>query len=101
MMIDVDNAFHRSAELKQRDERLAVENAMARDELKKLKGMSVEGDIHLEKEIPLEPKLAGIVGKSPALLDVLRQIEAVAPTNSGVLVQGETGTGKELIARAN
>jgi len=40
------------------------------------------------------------VGKSPALHHVLRQIEVVAPTDSGVLVQGETGTGKELIARA-
>ena len=41
-----------------------------------------------------------MVGSSPALLEVLRQIELVAPTGSTVLITGETGTGKELIARA-
>jgi transcriptional regulator with GAF, ATPase, and Fis domain len=44
--------------------------------------------------------LAGLVGKSPALLGVLRDIDAVAPTDATVLVQGESGTGKELVARA-
>src|SRR5260370_14964114 len=41
-----------------------------------------------------------VIGKSPALESVLEQVERVAPTDSTVLVQGETGTGKELIARA-
>ncbi len=41
-----------------------------------------------------------VIGSSPALEDVLEQVERVAPTDSTVLIQGETGTGKELIARA-
>ena len=41
-----------------------------------------------------------IIGNSPALESVLEQVEQVAPTDSTVLIQGETGTGKELIARA-
>jgi formate hydrogenlyase transcriptional activator len=47
-----------------------------------------------------EQVFEGIVGRSAALLHVLRQVEVVAPTDSGVLILGETGTGKELIARA-
>jgi formate hydrogenlyase transcriptional activator len=47
-----------------------------------------------------EASFEGIVGGSPALQRVLRQVEVVAPTDSGVLIQGETGTGKELIAQA-
>ena len=41
-----------------------------------------------------------IIGESPALKEVLRQVEVVAPTDATVLLQGETGTGKERIARA-
>ena len=41
-----------------------------------------------------------IIGESPALKEVLRQVEVVAPTDATVLLQGETGTGKELLARA-
>src|SRR5262245_19395870 len=41
-----------------------------------------------------------IIGKSPALREVMRRVELVAPTQSTVLIQGETGTGKELIAKA-
>jgi len=47
-----------------------------------------------------EPRFEQIIGKSPALESVLEQVERVAPTDSTVLIQGETGTGKELIARA-
>ena len=49
---------------------------------------------------PDDPRFAQIIGRSPALESVLEQVQRVAPTGSTVLVQGETGTGKELIARA-
>ena len=56
--------------------------------------------LHLEPEISPEYCFEGIVGKSPALQRVLEQVAIVAPTDSTVLLHGETGTGKELIARA-
>lgn len=59
-----------------------------------------EERVRLEHEIASEPNFEQIVGRSAALREVLRQVEIVAPTGSGVLIQGETGTGKELIARA-
>jgi formate hydrogenlyase transcriptional activator len=57
-------------------------------------------ELQLEEEIRPEENFAGIVGQSPALRDVLRQVEMVAASDSTVLLFGETGTGKELIARA-
>src|SRR5260370_38660656 len=56
--------------------------------------------LHLETEINSEHCFEDIVGRSPALQKVLDQVAIVAPTNSTVLLHGETGTGKELIARA-
>lgn len=56
--------------------------------------------VSLEDTLPNQSNFDGIVGRSASLQSVLRQIEIVAPTDSGVLIQGETGTGKELIARA-
>ena len=56
--------------------------------------------LSLEDAMRSEPRFEGIVGRSPALQRVLRDVEVVAPTDSGVLILGETGTGKELIARA-
>src|SRR5262249_55207917 len=53
-----------------------------------------------EGEIPAKQPFEGIVGDSPPLRDALQQVEIVAPTDATVLVLGETGTGKELIARA-
>lgn len=55
---------------------------------------------YLMDEIQQEHDFSKIIGKSPALLQILTQIEHVAPTNASVLIQGESGTGKELIARA-
>src|SRR5262249_44048231 len=55
---------------------------------------------YLEDEIRNEQGFEEIIGRSKTLRDVLRQIETVAPTNSTVLIYGETGTGKELVARA-
>ncbi len=57
-------------------------------------------NIYLQEEIRTEHNFEEIVGNSPALLAVLRKVEQVAPTDSTVLINGETGTGKELIARA-
>jgi len=79
---------------------LAIENALVHAELQKLKGDAAGQGIHLDTEINGELNFEGIVGKSVALRRVLRQAEIVAPTDSGVFIQGETGTGKELLARA-
>lgn len=61
---------------------------------------SYEEKQHLESEIPSEYNFEGIVGKSDALRKVLERVAIVAPTDSTVLLQGETGTGKELVAHA-
>jgi formate hydrogenlyase transcriptional activator len=59
-----------------------------------------QNDLNLEGEIPNEPHFDQIVGRSATLRRALREVEIVAPTDSGVLILGETGTGKQLIARA-
>ena len=62
--------------------------------------VSMNRRLYAEREVNPIPGFAGVVGRSAALQRVLRDIEVVAPTDSGVLIFGETGTGKELIARA-
>jgi formate hydrogenlyase transcriptional activator len=79
---------------------IAVENSLVLGELRDLKDKCDEESVCLEDEIGSELNFKEIVGRSGALQRVLRQVEVVAPTDSGVLIQGETGTGKELIARA-
>jgi formate hydrogenlyase transcriptional activator len=79
---------------------LAIENTLVNGELRKLKDNSGEEKVRIEDEIRSEPNFDEIVGRSAALQRVLREVEVVAPTDSGVLIQGETGTGKELIAHA-
>jgi formate hydrogenlyase transcriptional activator len=79
---------------------IAVENALAFREIAELKNKLAEEKLYLEDEIRTEMNFEEIVGESAALKQVLAQVETVAPTESTVLVQGETGTGKELIARA-
>jgi formate hydrogenlyase transcriptional activator len=79
---------------------LAIENALVKGELRKLKDKFGEESVCLEGEIRSEMNFAEIVGWSATLQRVLREVEVVAPTDSSVLIQGETGTGKELIARA-
>jgi formate hydrogenlyase transcriptional activator len=79
---------------------IAVENALQFRELEELKNKLAAEKLYLEEEIKTEHNFAEIVGQSPALKHVLKEVETVAPTDSVVLIQGETGTGKELIARA-
>ena len=79
---------------------IAVENALAFQEIGELKNKLAQEKLYLEDEIRSEMNFDEIVGESPSLRSVLKQVETVAPTDSTVLIQGETGTGKELIARA-
>jgi formate hydrogenlyase transcriptional activator len=79
---------------------IAVENACAFGEIRELKDKLAQEKLYLEDEIRSEMNFAQIVGKSASLRRVLKQVETVAPTDSTVLVYGDTGTGKELIARA-
>jgi formate hydrogenlyase transcriptional activator len=79
---------------------LAVDNAMAYREIERLKNKVTEEKLYLEDEIRSEGNFEEIIGQSPALRQILAQIERVAPTDSTILIRGETGTGKELIARA-
>jgi formate hydrogenlyase transcriptional activator len=79
---------------------IAIENAWAFGEVSALKNQLAQEKLYLEGEIRSELKFEEIVGKSEALRRVLQEVETVAPTDSTVLIYGETGTGKELIARA-
>jgi formate hydrogenlyase transcriptional activator len=79
---------------------IAVENALAYHEIAELKDRLAQEKVYLEDEIRSELNFDEIVGRSSALRSVLQEIETVAPTDSTVLIYGETGTGKELIARA-
>ncbi len=79
---------------------IAVENALAYREISELKDKLAQEKLYLEEEIRSEMNFENIIGKSPALMHVLEMVETVAPNDSTVLLLGETGTGKELIARA-
>jgi formate hydrogenlyase transcriptional activator len=79
---------------------IAVENALAFKEIDALKDKLAEEKLYLEEEIRSEFNFEEIIGDSPALKRALAQVELVAPTGTAVLILGETGTGKELIARA-
>jgi formate hydrogenlyase transcriptional activator len=79
---------------------IAVENALAFREIDALKDKLAEEKLYLEEEIQTEYNFEEIIGNSSALKHVLQEVETVAATDSTVLIYGETGTGKELIARA-
>jgi formate hydrogenlyase transcriptional activator len=78
----------------------SVENALAFQEIAELKDKLAAEKVYLEGELRTEYNFDEIIGQSSALKRVLHQVETVAPTDSAVLICGETGTGKELIARA-
>jgi formate hydrogenlyase transcriptional activator len=79
---------------------LAVENMKAYEEIAGLKARLESENVYLQEEIRHEHNFAEMVGNSAPLLAALRKVEQVAATDSTVLISGETGTGKELIARA-
>jgi formate hydrogenlyase transcriptional activator len=79
---------------------LAVENMNTYEEITALKVRLEKENVYLQEEIRTAHNFEAIIGNSPVLLSVLRKVEQVAPTDSTVLIYGETGTGKELIARA-
>jgi len=79
---------------------IAVENSAAYRDLAMMKDRLAMEKRYLEEEIRFDQNVSGMVGESPAFQGVLKTIRVVAATDATVLVQGETGTGKELIARA-
>jgi formate hydrogenlyase transcriptional activator len=79
---------------------IAVENALAFGEIRELRDQLAKEKLYLEDEIRTEMNFSQIIGKSSSLRRVLKHVETVAPTESTVLIYGETGTGKELVARA-
>jgi formate hydrogenlyase transcriptional activator len=79
---------------------LAIANMKSYEEIASLKARLEKENVYLQEEIRCEHNFEEIVGDSPPLLSLLRRVDQVAPTDSSVLIYGETGTGKELIARA-
>src|SRR4029453_12556485 len=79
---------------------IAVENSLAYRQIAELQEKLSSEKLYLEDEIRTDRNFEEIVGDSSALKRVLQQVEIVAPTDSTVLIQGETGTGKERTARA-
>jgi formate hydrogenlyase transcriptional activator len=79
---------------------IAIENASAYREIAELKDRLAQEKLYLEEEIRSEADFEGIIGQSSVLRQVLQMVETVAASDSTVLLLGETGTGKELIARA-
>src|ERR1700733_6721201 len=79
---------------------ITIDNALAYCQISELKDQLTQEKLYLEGELRSEMNFEEIIGNSSALRKVLHQVEAVAPTCSTVLIYGETGTGKELIARA-
>ena len=79
---------------------LAIQNMQSYQEIASLKARLEKENVYLREELRAEHNFEEIVGSSPSLLRALRAVEQVAPTDSTVLIYGETGTGKELVARA-
>jgi formate hydrogenlyase transcriptional activator len=79
---------------------IALENAMAFQRIEELNARLAEEKVYLEDEIRTDSRFEEIIGQSRALRAILKQVETVAPTDSTVLIYGETGTGKELLARS-
>jgi formate hydrogenlyase transcriptional activator len=79
---------------------VALDHCLAYEEVQSLRDRLARENVYLQEEIRREHPFEELVGSSPTLLAALRQVEQVAPTDTTVLILGETGTGKELIARA-
>jgi len=79
---------------------IALDNSLAWGQINDLKNQLAREKVYFEDEIRSEMHFREIVGKTKALREILQQVEVVAPTDSTVLIYGETGTGKEAIARA-
>ena len=79
---------------------IAVENSLSYRELAEMKERLATEKLYLEDEIRLDHNIGNMVGQGLAFQSILKSIQIVAPTDSTVLILGETGTGKELVARA-
>ncbi|MEJ2087849.1 MAG: sigma 54-interacting transcriptional regulator, partial [Gammaproteobacteria bacterium] len=79
---------------------VAVDNCFAYEEVAELRDRLAAENVYLMEEIQREHNFEEVVGQSPAIREVLALVETVAKTQATVLIMGETGTGKELIARA-
>ena len=79
---------------------IAVENSMAYRELAEMRDKLATEKLYLEDEIRSDQNLGNMVGESPAFQSLLKSVQIVAPTDATVLILGETGSGKELVARA-
>ena len=98
--IDLVKIFAARAAAELKRQRAETELQAALEQVQALQKKLEAENVYLQEEIRKEHNFEEIVGNSPALLDVLRKVETVAPTDSTVLIMGETGCGKELIARA-
>ena len=79
---------------------IAIKNAQLYREVEQLKNRLQAENLYLREEIRLEHNFEELIGESQSIKALFRHIEQVAPTDSTVLIRGDTGTGKELIARA-
>jgi transcriptional regulator with GAF, ATPase, and Fis domain len=96
---DISDRKHADEKLKAAYAELEKKVAERTAELQKLKDRLQEENIFLREELEGLQAYGDIIGESPALKRVIRQIELVAPTDASVLILGESGTGKELVAR--
>ena len=98
--IDLVKVFAARAAAELKRQRAESELQAALEQVRALQKKLEAENVYLQEEISKEHNFEEIVGNSHALVEVLRRVETVAPTNSTVLIMGETGCGKELIARA-
>ncbi|MFB3778168.1 MAG: sigma 54-interacting transcriptional regulator [Bryobacteraceae bacterium] len=79
---------------------MAIQNSLSYGELAEMKEKLATEKLYLEDEIRLDQNFGNMIGEGPAFQSILKSIQVVAPTDATVLILGETGTGKELVARA-